>query len=79
MAKLQSMPPYPVNLVVGGIPANLSKNRTPEGKFQIARVLKPGGPQEAEFEVLWEGDSEHEAEEFARHEAEKEFPGLLTR
>ena len=79
MAKLQSVPLYPVNLVVGGIPANLSKNRTPEGKFQIARVLKPGGPQEGEFEVLWEGDSEYEADEFARQEAEKAFPGLLAR
>jgi hypothetical protein len=79
MAKLRSAPLYPVNLSVGGIPANLCKNKTPEGRFQIARVLKPGGPQEGEFEVLWEGDSESGAEEFARIEAEKAFPGLLTR
>jgi hypothetical protein len=79
MAKLRSVPLYPVSLFVGGIPANLCKNKTPDGKFQIARVLKPGGPQEGEFEVLWEGDSESEAEAFARIEAEKEFPGLLTR
>ena len=78
MAKLRSAPLYPVNLSVGGIPANLCKNKTPDGKFQIARVLKPGGPQEGEFEVLWEGDSEFEAEEFARREAAKAFPGLLT-
>lgn len=77
MAKLQSAPLYPVTLSVGGVPANLCKNKTPEGKFQIARVLKPGGPQEGDFEVLWEGDSEEEAENFARKEAEKEFPGLL--
>jgi hypothetical protein len=76
MAKLRSVPLYPVNLSIGGIPANLCKNKTPEGKFQVARVLKPGDPQEGEFEVLWEGDSETEAEDFARREAEKEFPGL---
>jgi hypothetical protein len=79
MSKLRSVPLYPVNLSVGGVPANLSKNKTPEGKFQIAKVLKPGGPQEGEFEVLWEGDSESEAEEFARIEVERTFPGLLTR
>lgn len=78
MAKLRSVPLYPVTLLLGGIPANLCKNKTPGGKFQIAKVLKPGGPQEGEFEVLWEGDSESEAEEFARIEAEKAFPGLLT-
>jgi hypothetical protein len=77
MAKLKSIPLYPVNLSVGGIPANLVKNRTPEGKFQIARVLKPGGPQEGDFEVLWEGDSESEAESFARTQVEKDSPGML--
>jgi hypothetical protein len=79
MAKLRSIPLYPVNLSVGGIPANLVKNKTPEGKFQVARVLKPGGPQEGEFELLWEGDSESEAEAFARTQVEKDSPGLLTR
>jgi hypothetical protein len=79
MAKLRSAPLYPVNLSVGGIPANLCKNKTPEGKFQIARVLKPGGPQEGEFELLWEGDSEIDADNFAKSEAEKDFPGLRTR
>jgi hypothetical protein len=79
MSKLRSVPLYPVNLSVGGVPANLCKNKTPDGKFQIAKVLKSGGPQEGDFEVLWEGDSEFEAEEFARKEAEKLFPGLLTR
>jgi hypothetical protein len=79
MAKLRSVPLYPVTLSVGGLPANLCKNKTPEGKFQIARVLKPGGPHEGEFEILWEGDREDEAEAFARIQAEKEFPGLVTR
>ena len=79
VAKLRSVPLYPVTLSVGGFPANLCKNKTPEGKFQIAKVLKPGGPQEGEFEVLWEGDSEDEAEAFARIQAEKDFPGLVHR
>jgi hypothetical protein len=78
MAKLRSVPLYPVNLSVGGIPANLVKNRTPEGKFQIARVLKSGGPLEGDFELLWEGESEAEAEAYARAEAEREFPGILA-
>jgi hypothetical protein len=78
MAKLRATPWYPVNLSVGGVPVNLVKNRTPEGKFQIAKVLSPGGPGEGEFEVLWEGDSEAEAEAFALTQIEKESPGLLS-
>ena len=78
MAKLKSSPLYPVNLLVGGIPANLVKNRTPEGKFQVAKVLQPGGPQEGDFLVLWEGESEGEAEAFARVQIEKDSPGLLS-
>lgn len=57
---------------------NLVKNKTPEGKFQIARVLAPGGPQEGEFEVLWNGDSEAEADAFSRQQVEKDFPGLMS-
>jgi hypothetical protein len=79
MSKLASSPLYPVNLFVGGIPANLVKNKTPNGRFQIARVISPGGPQEGDFEVLWEGDSELEAEAFARTQAERAFPGILSR
>jgi len=79
MAKLRSSPLFPVNLLVGGLPANLCKNKTPEGKFQIARVLKPGGPQEGEFDILWKGDSESEADAFAQREAEKDFPGLRAK
>lgn len=78
MAKLESTPLYPVNLSVGGIPVNLVKNRTPQGKFQIARVLKPGGAEEAEVQVLWEGENEGEADAFARAQVERESPGLLS-
>jgi hypothetical protein len=76
---LRSAPLYPVNLSIGGVPANLCKNKTPEGRFQIAKVLKAGSPQEGDFEILWEGTNESEAEEFARLEVERSFPGLLTR
>jgi hypothetical protein len=78
MAKLNSVPLYPTNLSANGIPVNLCKNRTPEGKFQIARVLKPGGPQEGEFEVLWEGDSEWKADAFSKQQIERDFPGLMS-
>jgi len=78
MATLNSSSLYPVNLTAGGIPTNLVKNRTPDGKFQIARVKHSGSPLEGDFEVLWEGDNEVEAEMFARTQAEKESPGILS-
>ena len=59
MVKLSSQPLYPINLYDGnGNPANMVLNKTPEGKFQIARVLKPGLPTEGEFEVIYEHHSE---------------------
>jgi hypothetical protein len=75
MAKLNSVPLYPIGLPAGDISVNLCKNKTPEGKFQIARVLQPGGPLEGEFEVLFEGD-EPGADAFARQLVDKEYPGL---
>jgi hypothetical protein len=67
MAKLRSQPYFPENLFDHqGIPINMCLNKTPEGKFQIARVLQPGGPQEGEFDVIWEGDHELFARAFAR-------------
>jgi len=67
MAKLRSQPLYPETLVDNqGIPINMCLNKTPEGKFQIAKVLKPGKPDEGEFEVIWEGDHELYARAFAR-------------
>jgi hypothetical protein len=78
MAKLNSTPGYPTNILANGIPVNLCMNRTPEGKYQIAKVLQPGGPQEGEFEVLWEGDSEYEADAFSTQQIEKDFPGLMS-
>jgi hypothetical protein len=65
MAKLNSVPLYPVNLSGSGIPVNLVLNKTPEGKFQIAKVLKPGGPQEGDFQVLKEFDDELAARELS--------------
>lgn len=77
MAKLNSAPLYPVNLTGGGIPVNLVLNKTAEGKFQIARVNKPGGPQEGDFDVLKEFPDEHSAREYARSQVRKDFPGLI--
>ena len=51
---------------MNGVPINLCLNKTPEGKFQIAKILRPGKPDEGEFEVIWEGDSELYARAFAR-------------
>jgi hypothetical protein len=77
MAKLSSAALYPISLSVADYPTNLVLNKTPEGKFQVARVLKAGGPQEREFEVLYTGDDEQGAREFARQEVARESPGLV--
>jgi hypothetical protein len=77
MAKLRSVPLFPITLGGGGIPVNLCLNKRPEGKFQIAKVLKPGGPQEGEFELLKEFDDEYSAREYARSQVRKDFPGLI--
>lgn len=69
MAKLDSVPLFPINLSANGVPTNLVLNKTPGGKFQIARVLQPGGPLEGEFDVLYTGDDETSAREFARSNA----------
>ena len=74
--KLQSVPLYPISRFAKGIPTNLITNLTPEGKYQIARVLKPGGPTDGDFEILFEGSAQ-ECEDFLRQQVEKEFPGLL--
>ena len=67
MAKLQSQPLYPITLYDHqGIPANMCLNMTPEGIFQIAKVLKPGKPDEGEFEVVYEHESELYARAWAR-------------
>jgi len=33
-------------------------NLTPEGQFQAVRVVRPGKPDEGDFEVLFEGSKE---------------------
>ena len=75
--KLQSVAPYPINVLANGFPTNFVRNLTPDGKYQIARILKPGGADEAESEILFEG-SQDEAEAFLRAQIEKDFPGLLS-
>jgi len=74
--KLKSARLYPINLSAQGLPTNLCKNMTPDGKFQIVRVLKAGGPEEGDFEILYEGD-EHGANDFSQKQVAKDFPGLL--
>jgi hypothetical protein len=53
--KIRSQPLYPISFSVHH---NLTLNLTPEGQFQAVRVLKPGLPDEGEFEVLFEGSKE---------------------
>lgn len=43
--KLKSTPGFPVNFVANGVPTNLVTNLTPGGKYQVARVLTPGGAE----------------------------------
>lgn len=66
MTTLRSVPLFPINLVAGGL-VNLVLNKTPEGKYEIARVLKPGGPLEGDSHVLGEFDDEDSARNFARN------------
>jgi hypothetical protein len=50
--KLRSLSPWPKSY---DWLHGLTLNRTPEGQFQAVRVLKPGKPEEGEFEVMFEG------------------------
>jgi hypothetical protein len=75
--KLKSVPPYPSNIAANGIPTNLVWNLTPEGTFQIARVLVPGGAAENDFELLFEGSKE-QCDVFLHQQIEKDFPGLMS-
>ena len=75
--KLESAPLYPVIVSAKGIPTNLVRNLTPSGKWQIARVVVPGGPAESDFDLLFEG-SQQECERFLRERVDKEFPGLIS-
>jgi len=77
MAKLESVPPFPSNISANGIPTNFVRNVTPDGKHQIARVLKGGGANEADFEILFTG-TQQVSEQFLHQLIEKEFPGLMN-
>lgn len=74
--KLESAPKFPVSVSANGFPTNFVRNQTPSGKWQIARVLLPGGPAENDLELLFEGSRE-DCEEFLYGKIEEEFPGLL--
>lgn len=75
--KLDSVPPFPSNLVADGIPTNMVMNKTKGGRYQIARVLKGGGADESDFDVLFTGQTQEEAREFWLAQVDKDFPGLL--
>ena len=53
--KLRSQPLYPISFSVFD---NLVLNLTPDGQFQAVRVIRPGKPDEGDFEVLFEGSKE---------------------
>jgi hypothetical protein len=74
--KLKSIPPYPSNISANGIPTNLVWNVTPEGTFQIARVLRGGGA-ESDHELLFEGSKE-DCQAFLDRQIERDFPGLMS-
>lgn len=77
ISKLNSVPLYPISLAAAGYPTNLVLNKTPEGLFQIARVIKPGGPNEGEFEVLYDCQDEASAREYARTKVAQQSPDLF--
>jgi hypothetical protein len=77
MPKLDSMPTYPITLVAKGIPTPFVINKTNDGKFQIARILKGGGANEADFDVLFTGADQQSAKDFWLEQVRKEMPGLL--
>ena len=47
--KLRSQPLYPISF---SVVHNLVLNLTPEGQFQAVRVVRPGKPDQGDFEVL---------------------------
>jgi hypothetical protein len=68
--KLQSqVPQYPSSVVANGIFTNFVRNLTPDGKYQIAKVLNADG---REYEVLFEG-SQPEGEQFLRDLVDREI------
>ena len=74
--KLDSAPLWPHAFNASGIPTNLLLNKTLDGEYQVARVLKPGGPTEGDFEILHRSQSEEECLTFLRAQVKKDFPGL---
>jgi hypothetical protein len=69
--KLESVPPYPGNVVANGRPTNFVHNVTPSGSHQIARVVCEG-----DYELLFEGTHD-DAYQFLRNRIENDYPGLL--
>jgi hypothetical protein len=53
--KLRSLSPWPKSY---DWLHSLTLNLTPDGRFQAVRILKPGSPEEGEFEILFEGSQD---------------------
>ena len=76
MAKLDSVPLFPKSLLFkGGMPTG-HYMKTPDGKFQVARVVKGGGASEADYEVLFTGPDEKSARDFLDDLVRKGLNGL---
>ena len=69
--KLESVPPYPVNVWANFRQTNLVHNVTLSGSHQIARLLCEG-----DYELLFEGTHDDSCQ-FLRNQIEKDYPGLL--
>jgi acyl CoA:acetate/3-ketoacid CoA transferase alpha subunit len=54
MGKLESVAGYPAVISAKGIPANLVRNLTPDGTYQIVRVRMPAGTTGVDYEILFE-------------------------
>jgi hypothetical protein len=69
--RLESVPPYPVNIWANFRLTNLVHNVTLGGSHQIARTVYEG-----DYELLFEGTHD-DSYQFLRNQIEKDYPGLL--
>jgi hypothetical protein len=54
-----------------GLPTGLLINKRPDGKFEVARLLKASDPRECDFEILHTCDGYQGAEEWAIEQLKK--------
>jgi len=70
VAILNSVFPFPMD-ISRGLPMGLLINKRPDGKFELARRLRPGHAQEGEFEILHTCDTYRDAENWAIEQLKK--------